>query len=529
MLNTTMATRAMVVAPHHLAGEAGLSVLRAGGNAIEAMVAAAAAIAVVYPHMNAIGGDGFWLIHVPGRDPVAIRACGGAGASATAAAYRGAGHDTIPARGPLAANTVAGTIGGWAEAMVLAREIGGAMPLERLLEEAIHHGEAGVAVSASQAQLTKDKLGELADVPGFADTFLLDGAPPPQGHVLKQPRLAATLRDLAANGLDGFYRGPLARRIAADLARAGALIDGRDLETYRAQRVQPLSVRLSSGTVFNHPPPTQGLASLMILAIFDRLGVERGESFDHVHGLVEATKQAFLVRDRAICDPAVMDADPAGFLDTAFLDAAAARIERKRALAWPRPARAGDTVWMGAADANGCAVSFIQSIYWEFGSGVVLEDTGILWQNRGSGFSLDPAARNALAPGRLPFHTLNPALARLGDGRVMVYGAMGGDGQPQTQAQIFSRHVAFGQGLQHALSAPRWLLGRTWGDQSTTLKLESRFDKDLLDQLAAAGHNVEVIAAFDDLVGHAGAIVRQTNRLLAGAGDPRSDGGARGF
>jgi len=286
MLNTATATRGMVVAPHHLAAVAGLTVLREGGNAIEAMIAAAAAIAVVYPHMNAIGGDGFWLIHVPGRDPVAIQACGAAAGAADAALYRDNGHDAIPARGGLAANTVAGTIGGWAAALELARELDGDMPLERLFEEAVYHGENGVAVSASQHQLTTLKLGELAPAPGFADAFLVGRAPPEEGHLLKQPRLAATLRDLAANGLDGFYRGALARRIAADLARAGSPVSAADLERYAAQRVKPLSVDLRSGTVFNLPPPTQGLSSLMILAIFDRLGVGQSDGFDHVHGLV---------------------------------------------------------------------------------------------------------------------------------------------------------------------------------------------------------------------------------------------------
>jgi len=184
---------------------------------------------------------------------------------------------------------------------------------------------------------------------------------------------------------------------------------------------------------------------------------------------------------------------------------------------------------LGAIDGAGHAVSFIQSTYWEFGSGVVLPETGIVWQNRGVGFSLDEGAVNPLMPGRKPFHTLIPALARLEDGRVMVYGNMGGEGQPQSQAAVFSRHVLFGQGLQEAVTAPRWLLGRTWGEVSMSLKLEDRFDPALVEALRDAGHAVEPVGPFSDLMGHAGAVVRHPDGLLEGASDPRSDGAALGF
>jgi gamma-glutamyltranspeptidase/glutathione hydrolase len=185
---------------------------------------------------------------------------------------------------------------------------------------------------------------------------------------------------------------------------------------------------------------------------------------------------------------------------------------------------------MGAVDAQGRAVSFIQSVYWEFGSGVVLSDTGVTWQNRGSSFSLDPRALNALEPGRKPFHTLNPSLAHFDDGRVMPYGTMGGEGQPQTQAAVFTRYARFGQSLQQAITAPRWLLGRTWGDVSTSLKLESRFDPALIQALKDAGHQVELLPqAFSDTMGHAGALVRHPDGLIEGAADPRSDGSVAGL
>jgi gamma-glutamyltranspeptidase/glutathione hydrolase len=184
---------------------------------------------------------------------------------------------------------------------------------------------------------------------------------------------------------------------------------------------------------------------------------------------------------------------------------------------------------MGAADAHGFVVSYIQSLYWEFGSGCVLPRTGVLMQNRGASFSLAAGALNGLAPGRRPFHTLSPALAMLADGRVIAYGTMGGDGQPQTQAAVFTRHVSFRQSLAESIERPRWLLGRTWGSEHTNLRLESRFDAGLIDRLMAAGHDVEVLdEPYSDLMGHAGAVALGPGGTLEGAHDPRADGGALG-
>lgn len=525
VLTTPMAMQGLVTAPHHLAAASGAAVLRDGGNAIEAMVAAAATIAVVYPHMNSIGGDGFWLIYTPGQPPLAIDACGATGAEVCAQLYQRHGLDVIPARGPLAANTVAGTVSGWQAALDVSTQWGGTLSLTRLLADAIAYSHDGIPVTPSQYRLTHDKLYELREVSGFAETFLHQGAPLPVGARFQQPRLAATLALLAERGLDDFYRGELARRIAADLARAGSPITAHDLARHQARVVAPLSVTLSGGTVYNLPPPTQGLASLLILALFERLGVQEAESFAYVHGLVEATKQAFLVRDHEVTDPAFMQTDPQTFLGEESLGETAKRIDPTRALPWPQPAMPGDTVWMGAVDSTGRMVSFIQSLYWEFGSGVVLEETGMHWQNRGSSFELDASVTNPLGPDRKPFHTLNPALAVLTDGRVMAYGTMGGEGQPQTQAALYTRYAMYDQGLQEAITAPRWLLGRTWGQQSTTLKLESRFPTSLIDALAQAGHDVEVVDAFTDLMGHAGAVVSHPSGLLEGASDPRGDGG----
>jgi gamma-glutamyltranspeptidase len=531
MLNTARATHAMAVAPHHLAAQSALSVMKDGGNAIEAMVAAAASIAVVYPHMNGIGGDSFWLIVPPSGEPIAIDACGQTGGVVTIEAYHSRGLSSIPMRGPLAANTVAGTVGGWHKALEVAAELGGQLPLARLLADAIGYAEDGVPVTDSQQQATRTKLAELAAQPGFKDTFLIQGELPLAGQRFKQPRMARTLSLLLRDGLDSYYRGPLAQEIAGDLWAVGSLLTGEDLRQYQAQRKTPLRLEHSAGELYNMTAPTQGAVSLAILGLLDRAGLAQVEadSADHVHLVVEATKRAFALRDQYITDPAHMTMEPQALLASDQLDAMAATIRLDQAAPWGQGRGPGDTIWMGVIDQSGLAVSFIQSIYHEFGSGVVLPTTGINWQNRGASFSLDETKLLALQPGKKPFHTLNPAAARLKDGRTMVYGTMGGDGQPQTQAAVFTRHVVFGQPLQTAVTAPRWLLGRTWGQSTDTLKLEQRFAPAVVAELTARGHDVEVLLSFDETMGHAGAVVRHADGTLEGASDPRSDGGVAAY
>ncbi|MGB0577369.1 MAG: gamma-glutamyltransferase family protein [Alphaproteobacteria bacterium] len=519
------ASGGMVVAPHFLAAEAGARVLGEGGNAIEAMIAAAATIAVVYPHMNALGGDNFLLIGDGGK-PMAIDACGAAAGQASIDFYRSQGLEAIPSRGPLAALTVGGAVSGWQMALAESKRRGGSMPLSRLFEDAIQHARNGTPVSGTLHRNAAGKLDELKDVPGFAETFLVDGVAPDEGHNLKLPALADTFERLAAAGLDDFYRGDIAHSIAHELEEAGSPLRADDLAQHKALSAEPLSISLKSGTAYTMPPPTQGLASMMILGICERLGISEPEGFAHVHAIVEASKRAFRVRDRYISDPAYMTIDPVDYLSDKTLEQLAAEIDPDTALPWPELSQPGDTVWLGTMDRDGSAVSLIQSIYWEFGSGVVLPETGIVWQNRGTSFSLDPESPNPLMPGRRPFHTIHPAMASLKDGRHMVYGTMGGEGQPQTQAAIFTRYVDFEQDLEKSVAAPRWLLGRTWGEETAKLRIESRFDTAVIDALRDAGHDVEIVGDFDEMMGHAGAIVRHTDGVIEGASDPRCDGAA---
>ncbi len=522
MIETALGLRSAFTSPHRLATKAGADVLETGGTAIEAMVAAAATIAVVYPHMNGIGGDGFWLIKRPGKAPVGVFACGQAAALATPEWYAAQGHDSVlPTRGGLAALTVPGTLGGWGKALSL--QDGGHRPLSELLAPAIRLAREGVAVTRNQSQTTREKLAGLADVPGFAETFLSDGEIPAAGSPLKQTALADTLTRLGEAGVSDFYTGDLAATHARFLEAAGSPLRAGDFADYAAREVTPLTIKTRQGQLYNMIPPTQGMAALGILGTFDRLGIERGESFEHWHGLVEATKQAFITRNAELGDERDMRQPAQDFLTDAELDRMAGEVSMTRAAPWPHDPVPGDTIWMGAADADGTVVSFIQSVFWEFGSGLTCPETGVFFQNRGAGFSLTPGP-NQLAPGKRPFHTLIPGMAELNDGRVFSYGTMGGEGQPQTQAAVFSRYAMFDQPLQQAVTAPRWLLGKTWGDSTDSLKIEANADPALIQSLRDAGHDIELLEPFSSLAGHAGGVVRHADGRTEAASDPRSDG-----
>lgn len=530
MINTKRSYNGMVVAPHHLASQAGLRVLQEGGNAIEAMIAAASTIAIVYPHMNGLGGDNFWLIHSPNQAVHGIDACGGAASLASLDFFKDQQCDKIPDRGPLAALTMAGAVSGWHKAHEYSQQqLGGKMPLSRLLEDAIHYAREGVAVTGTLANNAAQKQSQLESQPGFKDVYMPNGKTLVEGSKFQQSRVASTLEALVKNGLMDFYHGELAASMASDLERIGSPIRLDDFNRHTALTPKPLTLDVSGHKVFNMPPPTQGLASLLLLGVYDKLGEYENEDADFIHALIEATKCAFRIRDEHISDPQYMQEAAESFLNDETLAAMAKQVDLTRAAPWPDAATSGDTVWLGAMDKNGNAVSFIQSVYWEFGSGVILPETGITWQNRGTSFSLDEQHHNYLAPHRRPFHTIQPALAQLSDGRVLSYGTMGGEGQPQTQAMVFARYVMNQMPLQRAITAPRWLLGRTWGSEATNLRIENRFDESVFNTLINRGHDLEIVGDFEEIMGHAGALVSHKDGLIEAAADPRSDGSAVGY
>jgi gamma-glutamyltranspeptidase/glutathione hydrolase len=523
MFHTAHARRGLVVAPHPLAAQAGLAVLREGGDAIEATVAAAAVAAVVCPHVSGLGGDGFWLIHEPGRSPIAIEAAGVAGRQVTAELYRGLGLTESPRRGPLACNTVAGALAGWSSALAVSRGWGGRLPVRRLLDEAICHARDGAPIGAGQAAAIAAEIRDPQADPAFVRLHLPGGKPPRPGTSMAQPALARCLERLAAAGLDDFYRGDVGAAMALDLQAAGSPLIREDLAGHYAQLVEPLAVRLSNATVYGLPPPSQGVAALMILGLFDRLAVPEAESLAHIHGLVEATKHAIRVRDGYLSDPFYMAVEARDFLLPEVLHEVAAVIEANHARPWTRRGDLGRSVWFGAIDAAGRTVSAMQSLCWSFGSGVTLERTGVVWHNQGVGFSLQPNAVNSLISGRKPSHALSPALALFDDGRSMGFGAMGGHNQIQAQTAVFSRYARFGQGLQAAISAPRWILGASSGPGAADLSLENRFAPAVIEGLRQAGHTLDLVEPFAEGMVPVGAMARHITGTLEAAADPRSE------
>ena len=521
-----------VAAPHHLAAQAGQAVLAQGGNAIEAMVAMGAAIAVVYPHMTGIGGDGFWVIHDPSGKVHALDASGFAGSGATVKAYRDVGLDVIPVRGAYAALTVPGAVAGWRSALELARACGGRLPLADLLQAAIRYAREGVPVSKGEGgYIIKEEEG-LHAASGFAAHYMQDGARFQGGVIRRLPALAATLEQLATAGLEDYYRGDVAREIAHDFQALHGFVTRDDLRRYTTHWRAPLQTKAYGATLYNHPPSSQGLAQLLMLGIAEKAGITRLDDATSVHRLVEIIKRVWRIRDGVVTDFDYLQHDPQSFLTAERFEREAAMIMPERAAPYPLPDFGeGDTVWMGAIDAQGMAVSYIQSIFWEFGSGVVLPRTGILLQNRGMAFSLNENARNPLRPGRRPFHTLNPPLAVFADGRVMSYGTMGGDPQPQITAQTFIRKAVEQCSVSAALDKPRFVFGRAWKAEQATIKLERRIDPSIANLLQKWGHQVEW---FNDdyvsAVGHAGMLVRDSKTgAIEADHDPRADGGALGL
>jgi len=528
MHTTKMSYKNMMVAPHHLAAKTGYDILKEGGNAIEAMIASAAMISVVYPHMNSMGGDNFWLISDNNQKVTAIDSCGYVAKKADLYYYKKQGFKSIPSRGALAALTVPGAVAGWKQAYDFSVKLGGKLPLSRLLLDAEQTAKDGIAVTNTLKNNLKSKLPQLIDIPGFKDVYLKDGKIPEVGDKLFFPAISKTFSKLIKNGLEDFYSGEVSNDILDDLHILGSPLGKLDFNNFEANFVDPLEFNVKDAKLYNLPPPTQGIASILLLGVLNELSDIYQDDISFIHNVVEATKVVFTIRDKYICDPKYMVKNVNDFLEKEFIQNLAKKVKKNYALPWPDSSIGGDTVWLGAHDKYGNTVSFIQSIYWEFGSGLILPKTGITMQNRGISFSLDEKHFNKLIPGRKPFHTIQPALAKFDDGRVLSYGTMGGEGQPQTQATIFSRYAYQNENLQTAINNPRWLLGKTWGEETTSLKIENRFSDEVYKKLKSLGHNIEKIGDFDEMMGHAGAIVRHPSGLIEGAFDHRSDGAAIG-
>lgn len=509
----TSSRGAAIVAPHWLASQAGAKVLRRGGNAIEALVAAGAALAVTYPHFCGLGGDAVWLVADETGKAQTFLGIGQAGSVVP--------EGDIPLRGAASTLTTACLVDSWEK--VLAHSVAewsGSESLSSLLDDAIALANDGFEVSRSQAFWHSFRNGELDSWPGFTGLFRSSGTQ-------RQPALGKTLDAIARHGAREFYEGALARQIVAGLVQAGSPLSANDLAATQTDIAAPIRQRYRDTILLAPPPPTQGITTLGIMGVLNHLSMSDfpPDSADFYHRIVEAVKQAFLDR-HSVADPRYAADVSSELLEPVRLATKAAAIDPGRALPWPQPYQHGDTALLAAVDEKGRCASLLQSLYFDWGSGVVAGDTGILWQNRGAAFSTDRASPNIIRAGKRPFYTLNPGLA-LKNGRPhLIYGTQGADGQPQTLSLLLSLLIDHGLDPATALSRPRFLLGRTFSDNRDTLKIEENAGLETVSALAAMGHEISTIDSFSPLGGHAGVIRIGQDGAIDGAHDPRSDGGA---
>ncbi|PSR21535.1 MAG: gamma-glutamyltransferase [Sulfobacillus acidophilus] len=527
-----------VATPNALASGAALRILAQGGNAVEAAIAAAATMAVVYPHMNGIGGDNVWLIH-DGRksETRALLGIGRAGQGVSIDAYVARGiSGTLPARGVLAANTAPGAIDGWWEAYQYSvSQLDGRLDWPELLAAAISYADEGYPVTESQAtwSMLLPELAEQYSLPGLRETYLTKaGQPPRVGERQRVSGLAETLREVAKAGRDGFYRGLVAESIIEEIQAAGGLLEYDDWTRPHATWDTPLSLPYRGRyQLINTPAPTQGFSALMLLGLVEHFPLPTWDrqSARYIHVMIESAKLALNCRNQELGDPDYMHYPAQQLLSPANLRAAARHIDADGAaldIPLDRPWDGG-TVAIMTADRMGNAVSLIQSIYHDFGSGFIAQRSGVLLQNRGTSFRLEKDTPNSLMPGKRPAHTLCAAMVMREQRPLLVYGTMGGDGQPQTQSAVATGVLDYGLNVQEALSAPRWLYGRTWGETQAAVVLENRFSDAVLQDLRRRGHQVSVVSSYDDKLGHAQAImIDAVTSAMAAATDPRSDGGA---
>jgi gamma-glutamyltranspeptidase/glutathione hydrolase len=521
----------MVACPHALASAAGADALRAGGSAVDAAIAAAATLGVVYPHMCGIGGDAFWLIYSATEKRVAYLAGGGC-AAATATLERFRGQSEIPFRGIVPATlTTPGATASFCEAH--ARY--GRLPLARLLGDAIHFARDGFPVSARLARWIGETAGELAQDSGCRELFLPHGQAPQAGSRIQNAALARTLEAIAAQGRAGFYEGEVARALTRFSAERGGFFRQADLAAQRAQWGEPLAGTYHGVTICETPPPTQGFTVLEMLNLIEPLELGPFHGADHVHLLVQAKQIAYHDRDRFLADPRVAQVPLDRLLSKSYAEERRRLIDRQHALPWDKlpsyGSLTGDTVYTAAVDAEGNAASLIFSLYGVFGSCVTDPATGVVLQNRASYFSLDPAHPNRLAPGKVPLHTLIASLAFKEEKLWAALGCMGADGQPQIHLQAYVAMIDYGLDIQQALAMPRWLSGRfALGEARDTLHIEGRTPKATIDELERRGHTVNRWGDWNELAGHAhGITVDPQSGTLAGGFDPRSDGAAVGY
>ena len=526
--------RGMVTSPHHLASEAGADVLRAGGSAVDAAIATAAVLAVIYPHMTGMGGDAFWLIHDPVTGKVRhLNGGGRAVAKADIGYFTSRGMSEVPFRGILPATlTTPGAVSSW----FAAHDAYGKLPVHRCLEAAMGYAKDGYPVGERLAGWLSLVQKDVETLPGWRSVFMPKGELPQAGSKLSNPALARTLQAVASGGASAFYAGEVGQSLVQFAAQNGGFFTLEDLAAQQAQWGEPLSGTYRDLTLYETPAPTQGFTVLQMLKLVEPFELHKMDIRDpqRIHLMVQAKQISYHDRDRWLGDPAFADVPMGMLLSDEYLNQRRQLIDPVRALPWDKVpsygSLTGDTVYIAVVDDNGQAVSLIHSLYGAFGSGIVDVNTGVLLQNRSAYFSLNPAHPNALAPGKIPMHTLIASMGFKNHQLWSVMGCMGADGQPQIQFQTYSAMLDHGLDIQQAVQAPRWLSGRfALGEARDTLHVESRLGDATLAELASRGHVLNRWGAWNELAGHAhGITLDQLTGLRTGGADPRSDGAAIG-
>ena len=515
----------MVSSCHPAATLAGLDVLRAGGTAADAAIATNAVLAVTQPAMCGVGGDIFVLYYEAATRRVHfLNGAGRSGSRAGLAELRRRGLEHLPVIGPPTVS-VPGCIRGW----FMLHERFGTRPIPELLAPAIRLAEHGFPMSSLQSQYMSEFAPGNPD-PEWRRVFMPGGRPPAFGEIWVQSDLARTLRELCDQGADLFYTGRVGRAIATRMAADGFLTED-DLARHSGEWDEPINTTYRGSTIWETPPPTQGLAALIALNLLEGMPVARRKlhSTEHLHLLLEMVKLAYADRDRWIGDPAHATVPLAGLLSKDYAAKRRLAFDPEKALAYAAGDPDGDTTGFVAADPHGNVISVIQSLFNPFGSGVVVPDTGVLLQNRGRHFTYEPDHPAAFAPGKRPFHTLMAAMVTRDDRPSIAFSTMGGNGQAMFHVQVLTNMLDYGLDPQEAIERPRFLVGEFLpNDPADAVYLEDRVPKRVFTALTRRGHNIRPAPALFPKVGHAHAIALRDGVLFGGA-DPRGDGVALGF
>jgi len=521
--NLTYGKNAMVATSQPLAAQAGLDILKKGGNAVDAAIATAACLTVVEPTSNGIGGDAFAIVLI--KDKLyGLNASGPAPKSISIEKVKELGHEKMPSLGWIPI-TVPGAPSAWAE---LSKKFGN-LSLIDVLEPAINYAKDGYPVSPTLGHFWnqaynfyKEKGGEFSQ---WFETFAPKGLAPQVGEIFTSPSHAQTLEDIGATNADSFYRGELADKIIAESNKSGGFLTHEDLAEYKPEWVKPINVKYRGYDVWELPPNGQGLVALSALNILKQFPFTTRENKDTVHKQVEALKLAFTAGKEVISDPKSIDSDKIKYLlGEGFAKESANKITNYALDPEECDLAKGGTVYLCTADSEGNMVSYIQSNYMGFGSGIVIPDTGIAMQNRGADFSLDPTHANALAGGKKTYHTIIPGFLTQGSKAIGPFGVMGGYMQPQGHVQVIMNTIDFALNPQMALDAPRfqWLGGKK-------IEVEKNFPTHIAQSLATYGHDVNITLESGSF-GRGQIIWRDPeNGVLIGATETRCDGSVVAF